>query len=122
MIREFGSNTRQFPDLEVARPAERLSLHQPCGGTGAHGSAWPPLALSETGASPITSTSALSASGTPSPVAAESSSGVFFAARFSRSFCFFNSSGVTASILFSATISILSARCPTHPMVDGFSR
>ena len=50
---------------------------------------------------------------TPSPVTAEISSGVFFAARFSRSFCFFNSSGVTASILFSATISILSARCPS---------
>ena len=50
---------------------------------------------------------------TPWPVAAESSSGVFFAARFSRSFCFFNSYGVTASILFSATISILSAKCPS---------
>ena len=78
----------------MARPAEGLSLHQPCGVAGAHGSAWPPLAFSETGASPITSTSALSASGTPSPVAAESSSGVFFAARFRRSRCFFNSSGV----------------------------
>jgi len=70
------------------------------------------LALTETGASPITSTSARNASFTPSPVAPDINSGVFFAARFSRSFCFFNSSGVTASILLSATISILSTRSP----------
>ena len=48
----------------------------------------------DTGASPITSTSARSASLTPSPVTPDISSGVFLAARFSRSFCFFNSSGV----------------------------
>jgi hypothetical protein len=68
--------------------------------------------LADTGASPITSTSARSASLTPSPVMPESSSGVFLAARFSRSFCFLSSSGSTASILFSATISILSVSSP----------
>ena len=62
---------------------------------GVHGSASAALlALAETGASPITSTSARSASLTPSPVTPEINSGVFFAARFSRSFCFFSSSGV----------------------------
>src|SRR3954469_25270846 len=70
------------------------------------------FAFADTGLSPITSANARSASCTPSPVTAESSSGVFLAARFSRSFCFFNSSGSTASILFSATISILSVSCP----------
>src|SRR3954469_18199437 len=71
-----------------------------------HGSiAAVPLALPETGASPITSTSACSASLTPWPVTPESSSVVFFPARLSRSFCFFSSSASTASILLSATIS-----------------
>src|SRR5713226_3968193 len=61
---------------------------------GAQGSASAaPLAFTDTGASPITATSARSASLTPSPVAPDISSGVFLAARFSRSFCFFNSSG-----------------------------
>src|SRR6185437_11914010 len=69
-----------------------------------------PFALSLTGVSPITSTSARSASLTPWPVAPDNRSGVFLVARFSRSFCFFSSSGATASILFRATISIFSAR------------
>ena len=56
------------------------------------------LALPVTGASPITSASARNASLTPVPVAPDSNSGVFFAARFSRSYCFFRSSGPTASI------------------------
>ena len=71
------------------------------------------LALSDTGASPISATSARNASLTPSPVAPAISSGVFFAARFRRSFCCFNCSGVTASILLSATISTLLARSPS---------
>src|SRR6267154_932489 len=101
-------------NIEAPIANRRAALAQPCGVAGAHGSACaPPLAFSETGASPITSTSARSASGTPSPLTAEISNGVFFAARFSRSFCFFNSSGVTASLLFNATSSIFSARCPS---------
>src|SRR5258706_14199605 len=87
---------------------------QPCGVNDAQGSACAaPLAFADTGASPITATTARTASFTPAPVAPEIKSGVFFAARFSRSFCAFNTSGVTASILLSATISIFSVRCPT---------
>src|SRR5258707_11541618 len=86
---------------------------QPCGVNVAQGSACAaPLAFADTGASPITATSARSASFTPAPVTPDINRGGFFAARFSRSFCAFNTSGVTASILLSATISILSARCP----------
>src|ERR1044072_4586790 len=112
-MRMVGKQYAPVPAFGSGAAGGGLSLHQPCGGvTGAHGSC-PLLAFSETGASPITSTSALSASGTPSPVAADSNSGGCFSARFWRSRCFFNSSDVTASILFSATISILSARCPS---------
>src|ERR1700682_2286929 len=76
---------------------------QPCDVDGAQGSACAaPLAFADTGASPITSTSARSASFTPAPVTPEIRSGVFLAARFSRSFCAFNISGATASILLSA--------------------
>src|SRR5260221_10696524 len=101
----------------VARFLHATGIHfapKRCQGVvGVQGSACAaPLAFPDTGASPITSASARSASFTPAPVTLEIKSGVFFAARLSRSLCFFNSSGVTASILFSATVSTLSARCP----------
>src|SRR5882724_4995437 len=99
-VREVGLNQRQPTTRQVV--------------CGAHGSACaPPLALPDTGALPITSESRRSASLTPSPVAPEIRRGVLLAARFKRSLCVFSSPGVTASILFSATISIFSARCPS---------
>ncbi len=66
-----------FCGWRYRRPRLRLAAARPSGETRAR--------------SPITSTSALSAFGTPSPATAESNSGVFFAARFRRSRCFFNS-------------------------------
>src|SRR4051812_34839393 len=83
---DFNHPMLQYRTADCKQLAAR---NQPYGVAGVHGSAAaaPPLAFSETGASPITSTSAFSASGMPSPVTAEISSGVFFAARFSRSFC-----------------------------------
>jgi hypothetical protein len=45
------------------------------------------------------------ASGTPAPLTAEITRGVFLAARLSRAVCCFNCSGESASALLSATIS-----------------
>src|SRR6185437_2154356 len=99
-------------DSRPCRRPDRWLLGRSSAGQAVQGSACAtPFALLETGASPITSASARKVSFTPSPVAPDISSGVFLAARFNRSRCFFNSSGVTASILFSATISIFSASC-----------
>src|SRR5215813_11676242 len=53
----------------------------------------------------ITLNSARNTSGTPAPVAAETTSGVFLAARSSRAVCCFSCSGVSASALLSATTS-----------------
>src|SRR5260370_9723391 len=101
----------------VARFLHATGIHfarKRCQGVvGVQGSACAaPLAFPDTGASPITSASARSASFTPAPVAPAIRSGVFLAARFNRSFCFFSSSGFTASILLSATSSILSVSSP----------
>ncbi len=57
---------------------------------------------------PITFSTARKASGTPAPVAADSTSGVFLDARLSRAICCLSCSGVSASALLSATISGLS--------------
>src|SRR5882757_5692639 len=111
-----------FGRFDAAISNRQLQTHrgadQPCCvagvAIGVQGSAAAaPFAFADTGASPITSTSACSDSLTPWPVAPETRSGVFFAARLRRSFFFFRSSGVTASILLSATISILSVRFPS---------
>ena len=58
----------------------------------------------------MTSSSARLASGTPLPECADSSSGVFLLARLSRAACCLICSGVSASILVSATISGLSVK------------
>jgi hypothetical protein len=58
----------------------------------------------------ITLISARSASGTPSRDTPDMTSGVFFAARFSRAICSLICSEVSASALLSATIYGLSAR------------
>src|ERR1700688_307753 len=58
----------------------------------------------------ITVHKARNTSATPSPLTAETTSGVFFAARFSRATCCLISSAVSASALLSATISGLAVR------------
>src|SRR5258705_13839740 len=77
---------------QIANCKQTAGADQPCCVViGVQGSASAaPFAFAETGASPITSTSACSASLTPWPVAPETRSGVFFAARLRLSFYFFS--------------------------------